>query len=267
MRTPLFPPVLTPARAPAPRAASRVISLVAVAALAACSSPADEALPDLPDLGAVAVTDLAAAPDLSSPPDLVSVRCELPPELKLIPMVSTGTATVGTLPTDPEVRTAEVDATAGGSMVASKNPFIYLDLINGKKVDLTDPQAQESRDWDLALKRWQIKVNSGDSGPGGVTVAYVDNVNLAEVAAAPTGRYEADHYFDEKCQVQLDPINGLKTQLAEWYPYDASPRIEPRKRVYVLKRRDGKGHIKLQIITYYKGATSAFFTLHWGFLP
>jgi hypothetical protein len=198
----------------------------------------------------------------------VPARCELPPELKLIAAVSSGAVTFGQLPATPEVRTAEIDATAGGSMASSKNPFVYLDLINGKKVDVTDVQAQDSPDWDVALKRWQIKINSGDSGPGGVTVAPIDGKDLAEVTAAPTARFEADRYFDSKCQVQLDAIGGLGTQLSDWYDYETgTSRITPIKRVYVLKRRDGKGHIKLQILGYYKGMTSANYTLHWSLLP
>ena len=235
-------------------------------ALSACSSPSD--------MGGAA--DLGAAADLSSPPppkdlsgpDLASARCELPPELKLIPMASTGAVTIGQLPASPEVRTAEVDATAGGSMASSKNPFVYLDLIAGKKVELSDVQAQDSGDWDVALKRWQLKVNSGDSGPSGVTVALVDGKDLSEVTAAPTTRFEADRYFDDKCVVQLDPIGGLLTQLSDWYDYESgTSRITPKKRVYVLKRRDGKGHIKLQITAYYKGMTSANYTLQWSMLP
>lgn len=238
----------------------RSLAGLACAALAACSTPAPADTDATADL-AGPVADLAS-------PDLAPARCELPPELKLIASVSSGAATFGQLPASPDTKTAEVDATAGGSMAASKNPFVYLDLVNAKKVELTDVQAQDSGDWDIALKRWQIKVNSGDSGPGGVTVALVDGKDLAEVTAAPTTRFAADHYFDSKCQVLTDAIGGLGTQLSDWYDYESgTSRITPLKRVYVLKRRDGKGHIKLQITGYYKGMTSANYTLQWSLLP
>lgn len=233
--------------------------------VAACSEPSPNSW-DQPDLSA-SPPDLATAPpDLAkAPPDLATARCELPPELKLIDKVSTGTVTIGTLPTDPDVQTAEIDATAGGSAEAAKNPYVYLDLINNKKVQITDVQSLSSGDWDLAIKRWQIKINSGDSGPGSVTTLYEDGKELAEVKTAPVGKYEADHYFDDKCKVQLDPIGGLGTAMSDWYDY--TMMVKPWKRTYVLKRRDGKGHVKLQIMSYYKGTTSAMYVINWALLP
>ena len=78
--------------------------------------------------------DLSLVQDMSQPlgPDLLA-RCELPYDVRNIDKVSTGTVTVMTAPSDPMVFTAEVDATAGGSMKYGENPFVYLDLIGRKK--------------------------------------------------------------------------------------------------------------------------------------
>lgn len=230
---------------------------------AACSEPAP-ADGDKPDLSATP-PDLATARDLAASPDLASAACELPPEFKLIDKVSTGTVTFGMLPANPEVTTAEIDATAGGSGEAAKNPYLYLDLINNKKVQITDVQSQKSGDWDIAFKRFQIKINSGDSGPGGVTTLYEDGKELAEVKTAPVGRYQADDYLDDQCKVKLDRINGLGTAMSDWYDYPMM--VVPWKRTYVLKRRDGKGHVKLQILSYYKGMTGAMYVINWALLP
>lgn len=240
-------------------------SLLGLLLSAACSGSAPNSGGE-PDLSATP-PDLAmgTTPDLAKTPDLASARCELPPELKLIDKVSTGMVTFGALPADPEVQTAEIDATAGGSAEAGKNPYLYLDLINKKTVQITDVQSLSSGDWDIAFKRWQIKINSGDSGPGSVTTLYEDGKDLAEVKTAPVGKYEADHYFDDKCKVQLDPIGGLQTAMSDWYDY--TMMVKPWKRTYVLKRRDGKGHIKLQIMSYYKGMTSAIYVVNWALLP
>jgi hypothetical protein len=195
-------------------------------------------------------------------------RCELPYDVRAIDKVSTGAVNVMASPGDPNVYTAEIDATAGGSMKYGENPFVYVDLINRKRVDLTDVQAQSSPGWDIAFKRWQIKVNSGDSGPGDVTVARVADKNLPEVAAAPAGPYEADVYFDAKCMLTTDPIGGLGTVLSDWYGYESgSNRLVPNKEVIVLKRRDGQGHIKLQLLGYYKGMAGGNFSLSWSYLP
>jgi hypothetical protein len=241
---------------------SRRWLVLPVLCLLAC--PAPEPTPEEP------LPDLSVSRDLTPPPpppDLLT-RCELPYDLRDINLVSTGSVTIMPTPADPNVFTAEIDATAGGSMKYSENPFVYIDLIGRKKVDITDVQAGTHAGWDLALKRWQIKINSGDSGPSGVTVARVAGKTLPEVSMAPTGTYEADSYFDAKCKLQTDPIGGIATALSDWYEYDTgTSRLVPQKEVLVLKRRDGQGHIKVQIMSYYKGSTSGIFVLNWSYLP
>ena len=149
-----------------------------------------------------------------------------------------------------------------------KNPFIYLDLIGGKQVAITDVQAVKSGDWDIAFKRWQIKLNGGDSGPGGVGAVIVDGKDLADVATAPAGPYVTDSYFDAQCMTELDAIGGLATELSSWYDYDTGTNaLTPHKEVIVLNRRDNKGHIKLQITGYYKGMAGGNFAVSWSLLP
>ncbi len=201
-------------------------------------------------------------------PDEVIPRCELPYDQRDIDLVSPGAVTVTPLPADPSTFNAQVDATAGGSTMFGKNSFVYLDLINGKKVDLTDVQAVASGDWDIAFKRWQIKLNGGTSGPGKVGAERLAGKTLAEVTTAPAGSYPSDGYFDDMCGVLLDDIGGLKTLLSDWYDYESGTmRLAPRKEVIVLTRRDGKGHIKLQLTSYYKGTVSANYELAWSLLP
>jgi hypothetical protein len=195
-------------------------------------------------------------------------RCQLSYDLRAIDMVSTGAVTVSPQPGDPSSFSAEIDATAGGSMAYDQNPFVYLDLIGGKKVAVTDVQAPESGDWDIAFKRWQIKLNGGDSGPGGVGVAVVEGKTLADVGSAPPGPYVQDSYFDAQCMTELDPIGGLSTALSDWYDYDtATNALTPKKEVLVLTRRDQKGHIKLQINGYYKGMAGGNYAIAWSLLP
>ena len=208
--------------------------------------------------------------DAGTPPDMTPTRplCELPFDVRPIDTVSTGAVTISESPAGSGVWTAEVDATAGGSRDYGKNPFIYLDLIGNKKVEIDDVAARKSSAWDIALKRWQIKINSGDSGPGGVLLSRVDNKTLADVKTAPTVGFEQDLYFNDKCEAQLDPIGGLATLVSDWYTYEmGTNRLIPKTEVWVLKRRDGKGHIKVQLTGYYKGMAGGNYTLTWGYLP
>jgi hypothetical protein len=230
--------------------------------LCGCLEP-DVQAPDL-----MLTQDLQVPADLAMlPPDLTPALCELPYDQRAINSVSTGKVTVGALPADPSVFAGQIDATAGGSMMYDKNPFVYLNLLTQQRVDITDVQARTSKDWDIAFKRWQIKLNSGDSGPGGVTVATVANQELAQVTMVPVGPYVADSYFNAKCELKTDPIGGLGTALSDWYEYDQNNKLTPLKQVFVLPRRDGKGHIKLQILGYYSGMFGGIYSLQWSFLP
>ncbi|HRI54068.1 MAG TPA: HmuY family protein [Pseudomonadota bacterium] len=249
-----------------PRALARFFALALAPLVGGCQGLASDA----PDLSATADLSTASpdgAADLSAGPDLLP-RCELPYDQRAINQVSTGAVTIAAQPGDPGTLVAEVDATAGGSANFGKNPFVYLDLIGGKKVEVTDVQAIASGAWDIAFKRWQIKLNGGDSGPGGVGAVLVPDKALSEVAAAPAGPYVTDSYFDAKCMLQLDSIDGLLTVLSDWYEYDGvTMQLAPKKQVIVLNRRDGKGHIKVQLTGYYKGMAGGNYALAWSLLP
>ncbi len=261
-------PTLVASRKPklALRLRPLALALLIAPLAAGCQGP----LTGDPDLGAAAdlsAAGLDGAVDLGSGPDLLP-RCELPYDQRAINQISTGAVTIAAQPGDPGTLTAQVDATAGGAANFGKNPFVYLDLLGGKKVEITDVQAIASGDWDIAFKRWQIKLNGGDSGPGGVGAVLVPDKTLAEVATAPAGPYVTDSYFDAKCMVQLDSIDGLLTVLSDWYEYDGvTMQLTPKKQVIVLNRRDGKGHIKVQLTGYYKGMAGGNYALSWSLLP
>ncbi len=101
-----------------------------------------------------------------------------------------------------------------------------------------------------------------------VGAAIIADKTLAEVTTAPAGPYVTDTYFDAKCMIQLDSIDGLQTVLSDWYDYDGvTMQLTPRKEVIVLNRRDGKGHIKVQLTGYYKGMAGGNYALAWSLLP
>lgn len=50
----------------------------------------------------------------------------------------------------------------------------YIDLENGTVLDLDDDSAASSSAWHIALQRYNIKLNGGDSGPGNVQGALAD---------------------------------------------------------------------------------------------
>src|SRR5688572_22837513 len=74
-------------------------------------------------------------------------------------------ATVAPLETGAEL-VLFVDASAGGLGGQDDFPWVYVSLATGTAVALTDLEALKSSAWDLAFKRFVIRTNSGDSGPG-----------------------------------------------------------------------------------------------------
>lgn len=265
MTTHRSPQAFSPVPA-APAAPSRW-GLLAAALLAACG-----ASDVVPDAGGGGGMDMGVPADLSSgpSPDLSTAQpmpCELPYEQRLIATPAAGAVTITPSP-DGNGYTAEIDASAGGGDQAPNNAYVYLDLVSGKKVSSGDVEAQKAKTWDIAFKRWQVKINSGDSGPGGVVSATVGSADLSQVTQAPASGYVEDDYFDAKCQLMLDGNNGLRTALSDWYEYNfISHQLTPKKQVYVLKRRDGQGSIKFQFSAYYKGSTAGIYSVRWAFLP
>jgi hypothetical protein len=86
--------------------------------------------------------------------------------------VSTGNVTV--LSTTAGVSTLYVNATAGGMTDAPKNPWTFVALDVGSKVEVSDLTSIASTAWDLAFKRAQIYTNSGDGGPGAGGAVLLD---------------------------------------------------------------------------------------------
>ena len=62
----------------------------------------------------------------------------------------------------------EIDATAGGAFSTEHHDFTYFSFEDQDVVVLTDAEAAESAEWDIAFKRSEIRLNGGISGPGNV---------------------------------------------------------------------------------------------------
>jgi len=149
--------------------------------------------------------------------------------------------------------TLRVDASAGGFMNAANNPYIYLSLVESARVNVTDLEAFESSDWDIALKRDNLRANSGDSGPGQVEVASLTSVAYDEVTldAADEAEFGTDDFLDQKCNSITDETGKPVTRFDGWYEYDsATMSVSPAERVFLV--RTPSATYKLQILDYYQ---------------
>lgn len=88
----------------------------------------------------------------------------------------------------------------------SSSDFAYIDLDNLTTVTITDPAG--STDWDLAIRRYEVRLNGGHSGPGTVAAALV--VDHSTESAATLLGYTAANRLAEFEAVGADdiPANG-----------------------------------------------------------
>ena len=131
-------------------------------------------------------------------------------------------------------------------------PFVYVKLgaTGLQKVALDDAAAFASSAWDLAFKRYVIRTNGGDSGPGGASVASVDAAALADVTSAPpAASFLADDWTSDACAPIVDTLGAPVTAFGTWYSANTMV-IEPLPKVYVVRRADGTT-FKLRVQTYY----------------
>lgn len=151
-----------------------------------------------------------------------------------------------------------VDARAGGSM--STLGFVYARFTESglEKVDLSDEAAFASMDWDIAVRRYVIRLNSGVSGPSCVTAARTaPGTDFATLSAAPAGlEYRTESYFTESCELVNDGsgIGAPGTALASFWSYRSC--VEMTGNVFTILLRDGRA-VKLQVSSYYDPAAQA----------
>lgn len=182
------------------------------------------------------------------------------------------TTSVAVLDTNGDERVVYVDATAPEGV--DQSPWIYVSLASGTKVELTDLEALESRDWDLGLKRASIRTNGGDSGPGqggAIRVALpwerVDASTLGDQEVPP------EDWFDDDCNLQEEAVTGVVTRFSGWDEYDSvSHVLTPADAVYLTRGADGTLY-KVAILDYYSnpdgstGRTAARYRLRVAPLP
>ena len=172
------------------------------------------------------------------------------------------TASVATLSGETEERRIYVDASAGGINGQDKFPWVYVDLATGSASRLTDLEALESSSWDLAFKRYLVRTNGGDSGPGGggalrVTLAWddVDQTTLGDVSLP------REDWFDDECNLEVDENGELITTFSGWSQYnEATHVLAPAPVVFITSGADGSLY-KVMIEDYYATPSGAHGTV------
>lgn len=166
-----------------------------------------------------------------------------------------------------------VDANAGGMQGARRNPFVYLDLDTGKKVEISDIKALTNKTWELAFKRVAVRSNGGDSGVGKVEIGKVSKSSFDSLKIIPNDlKFLQDRTFDDSCSKTLtDPIGTPRTVFNDlnknnpsgsesWYSYGGVTAIQPVAGDVYIIRNTSEGKTYKFVFVKYK---SASITVRW----
>ena len=132
---------------------------------------------------------------------------------------------------------ADFGAVASHTIDMSAGP-VYLDLATGI--------VSSTSAWDLRLSGFEIRVNGGVSGTGGVSAVLDETMAFSQITAQYAG-------FVPPVAYRADSFGGVFVT-SPWYRYNITGtdnQIWPNFNVYLIKR--GETVFKVQIISYYGG--------------
>jgi hypothetical protein len=148
---------------------------------------------------------------------------------------------------------SHIDATAGGFNGTLGYTYARFTDDGLVAVDLSDEEALESLDWDIAFRRYIARLNSGVSGPscveGGRTAPNTTFEGLTAVPGNLT--FRAEQYFTAGgCEYvpETSGIGSPLTVLSSYWNYEGCVTMSGN--IYVVKLRDGR-NVKLQFQSYY----------------
>jgi len=199
------------------------------------------------------------APEVSAPTHTVACTDESVRTLRLFP--TPNTSRIADEPTDPGTFQTYIDASAGGTNTSKG--FIYARFSDEglKPVAISDEDAFTSHDWDIAFRRYVIRLNSGVSGPGEVTGARTRaKTEFASLDSVPADlEYRTEEYFTgDNCDFVNDGsgIGAPATALASFWSYSAC--VAMTHNVYVIALKEPKErHVKLEVLAYYNPESQA----------
>lgn len=129
----------------------------------------------------------------------------------------------------------------------------HVDLARGTLVE--NPGA---RGWDLAFRRFEVRVNGGAGAGADVGVADLGELPLDSVRALPTEGYAG---------MQAEGRDTTQALLDDWYSYSFTSHVlRPKARTYAVRTVDGR-RAALAFVSYYcPGAQPGCVTLRYRFL-
>ncbi|HRP70827.1 MAG TPA: HmuY family protein, partial [Turneriella sp.] len=171
-----------------------------------------------------------------------------------------------------------VSISLGGGLYETKldatsdSAWVYFDFENPSGITVANPST--NNDWDIAFKRFMIKVNGGASGNANVQVVALNADNFASRTQAPSPFTPATNDVvdagdgDDACRptpagVLFAFLNSTATPNACWFSYSIG-HLTVRDMTYILRTYANK-YYKIQIKAYYsETGTAAKYRFQWA---
>ncbi|MEO1234449.1 MAG: HmuY family protein [Myxococcota bacterium] len=147
-----------------------------------------------------------------------------------------------------------VDATGGGFMTTESYLYARFTDSGLVKVDISDEQAFEDMTWDIAFRRFLIRLNGGVSGPSCVRGSRTaPGTTFDDVTSVDPGLtlMEEAYLTDGTCELINDGSglpNAPATVLASFWQYPGC--VQMTGTVFVVELADGRT-VKLEVLGYY----------------
>lgn len=161
-------------------------------------------------------------------------------------MITNTATTGGTL--------SQIDTSGGGLTPTRSYVYLKFGAAGLERVNIGDEAAFDSTDWDIAMRRFVVRLNSGVSGPGCVVARRAaPNALFEEIDAVPAGDPRIEEYMTPApaCALVSDG-SGLPgspgVALQSFWEYPGCVKMTGN--VYVITLADGRS-VKFQVLSYY----------------
>lgn len=154
---------------------------------------------------------------------------------------------------------SEIDAAAGGMSPRESYVYARFTATGLEKVAIGDEAALESMGWDIAFRRFIVRLNSGVSGPSCVDGARTAaNTDFDALTAEPAElEYRTEAYYTESCELVPDGsgLGSPGTALQSFWRYPGC--VQMTGNVFVVRLADGR-KVKLVVSHYYEPSVQEY---------
>lgn len=144
-----------------------------------------------------------------------------------------------------------INSTGGGLNPTQSYVYARFTETGLEKVEIGDEAALESTDWDIAFRRFVVRLNSGVSGPSCVQAARTaPDTDFDALTTVPDDLiYRSETYFTDTCEYVADSgIGSPATAMISFWDYRSC--VEMTGNVFILQLADGS-NVKLEVLSYY----------------